>query len=91
MLETGISSTLRIATFWGLVDAAHRQDDTADTRTEDYIHTGEILMPGALTDDSEAENEADRSNRRRHAIANAQPAGIQKIIEDALRAAGLMK
>lgn len=88
MLESGISSTLQIATFWGLVDAAHRRrDDTADTPSEDYVHTGEILMPGALAD----ANETDRSNRRQHGSADAQPVGIQKIIEDALRAAGLMK
>lgn len=88
MLETGISSTLQIATFWGLVDVAQRRrDDTADTRSENYVHTGEILMPGALTD----ENETDRSDHRQHGTANAQAAGIQKIIEDALRAAGLMK
>lgn len=88
MLETGISSTLRIATFWGLVDIEHRRgDDAAGARSDDYVHTGEILMPGARSDD----NQADPSDRLRGGAANAQPAGIQKVIEDALRAAGLMK
>lgn len=88
MLETGISSTLRIATFWGLVDVGHRRrNNTADTRSEDYVHTGEILMPGALTND----NDEGRPGGREHRTMNAQASDIQKIIEDALRAAGLMR
>lgn len=86
MLESGISSTLRIATFWGLVDATHHRPGT-ETESQEYVHTGEILLPGALTDTFQEE----RTGSRRFGTKNAHAAGIQKTIEDALRAAGLMK
>lgn len=88
MLETGISSTVRLATFWGLVHTPHRRrDDTIDPPSEGYVHTGEILRPGTLT----TEDDGEKSGRNHSGAANAQASGIQKIIEDALRAAGLMK
>ncbi|MDR6758668.1 poly(hydroxyalkanoate) depolymerase family esterase [Mycoplana sp. BE70] len=85
MLESGVSSTLRIATFWGLADAAHDRRGT-ETASQEYVHRGEILVPGALTDKLQEEGTG-----RRFGTKNAHAAGIQKTIEDALRAAGLIK
>lgn len=89
MLETGISSTFRIASFWGLVDASasHSRDDRKGAQAEDFVHTGDILLPGALTD----QNEGTQAGGRRTGTAKASASGVQKVIEDALRAAGLMK
>ncbi|WP_457586033.1 extracellular catalytic domain type 1 short-chain-length polyhydroxyalkanoate depolymerase [Ensifer canadensis] len=89
MLDTGISSTLRIATFWGLVtvDADHRQDDEKGAQSEGFVHTGDILMPRTLV----TEDEEEQARRRQTETAKAHSSGVQKIIEDALRAAGLMK
>ncbi|PTM90123.1 extracellular catalytic domain type 1 short-chain-length polyhydroxyalkanoate depolymerase [Mycoplana dimorpha] len=86
MLESGISSTLRIATFWGLVDAPRHHRGT-ETPSQEYVHTGEILVPGALTD----KFQEDRTGNRPYGTKNAHAPGIQKTIEDALRAAGLIK
>ena len=87
MLETGISSTLRIATFWGLVEATHRRRGDATDTPQEYVHTGEILLPGALMEEIQEE----RTGGRPYGTKNTHAAGIQKTIEDALRAAGLMK
>ncbi|MBP1875268.1 poly(hydroxyalkanoate) depolymerase family esterase [Ensifer adhaerens] len=89
MLETGISSTLQIASFWGLVTLAadHRPNDEKDAKSEGFVHTGDILMPGTLV----SENEEERARRRQTGAGKVHTSGVQKIIEDALRAAGLMK
>ncbi len=89
MLETGISSTLRIATFWRLVGAnpSHSRDDRKGPQAKDFVHTGDILLPGALVH----QNEETQAGGRQTGTAKASASGIQKVIEDALRAAGLMK
>lgn len=89
MLETGISSTLRIASLWGLVDASasHSRDGEKGAQAKDFVHTGDILLPGALTD----QNEGAQTGGCQTGTAKASASGVQKVIEDALRAAGLMK
>jgi len=83
MLDVGISSTARIARFWGL-----SKGDAADRRTPSAVpHTGSHGVSGPP-----ARSEARRLPGRR--IEPATPgatAGVTKVIEDALRAAGLMK
>jgi poly(hydroxyalkanoate) depolymerase family esterase len=73
MLDVGISSTLEIARFWGLVpraDAAAKARPTS--RSETRVNGAPTPKPAA--------NKADPGAK-----------GIGKVIEDALRAAGLMK
>lgn len=81
MLEAGISSTLQIARFWGIADAgALVADDVgadAALQPSDIENTPEIAPP-AFT------------SMAGHA-ASSQSAKIRKVIEDALRTAGLMR
>jgi poly(hydroxyalkanoate) depolymerase family esterase len=81
MLETGISSTLQIARFWGIADAgALVADDVgadAALQPSDMENTPEIAPP-AFT------------SMAGHATSS-QSAKIRKVIEDALRTAGLMR
>jgi poly(hydroxyalkanoate) depolymerase family esterase len=91
MLERGISSTLQIARFWGLTSAQNEQT----------AHPAPRLSASAAIEFSEAES-ALRIAATPTVIAGARrddqssaspphPAGsVKKIIEDALRAAGLM-
>ncbi|WP_066661249.1 MULTISPECIES: extracellular catalytic domain type 1 short-chain-length polyhydroxyalkanoate depolymerase [unclassified Sphingomonas] len=62
MLEVGISSTRRLATFWKLLDAEPRS--------------------------RRAPPQADRGAEK---LAEPAPSGVTKVIEDALRAAGLVR
>ncbi|OJF96228.1 extracellular catalytic domain type 1 short-chain-length polyhydroxyalkanoate depolymerase [Pararhizobium antarcticum] len=66
MLDVGISSTLHIARFWGLVSSF---DKKFDLELELTVPSAPISQPAPVVPTS----------------------GIQKTIEDALRAAGLMK
>lgn len=73
MLDVGISSTRRIASFWGI----------------DHVQPskGKASLPSetpAIPQLSHPVLQAKRPNRQRTSV------GVQKTIEDALRAAGLM-
>jgi poly(hydroxyalkanoate) depolymerase family esterase len=78
MLEARISSTSRIAQFWGLADGS-RAVPTDRVRKE----TGAVPLPAPV---SVRVQPAYSSEPHR-----AQPSGVQEIIENALRAAGLMR
>jgi poly(hydroxyalkanoate) depolymerase family esterase len=81
MLEAGISSTLQIARFWGIADLGALVAD--DVRSEPELSPPEIasaptMVPSALT------------SMPLHG-SSSQSAKIRKVIEDALRTAGLMR
>lgn len=85
MLEAGISSTLRIAEFWGIAGAL-----VPDRR--------DAMPPEAPNPSAPVQRQADPSaNPARPPAAAAQPAPtarpskIQSVIEEALRSAGLMQ
>ncbi len=79
MLDVGISSTLRIAQFWGIAPA------------------GESVVPQPRPETRDAATLPMRAEPRRPQGRKVEPdaargaAGIGKVIEDALRAAGLMR
>jgi hypothetical protein len=81
MLDVGISSTQQICRFWGIAD---EQPATAKTAT---------AMPTATLQPVEA-----RKARRPQRLEDVTPprvtpsaGNVTKVIEDALRAAGLMR
>jgi hypothetical protein len=75
MLDVGTSSTRDIARFWGMVER-----DSISTRSQSTV----IETPQAKSP------EATAAPRHERATASSAP-GVKKIIEDALRAAGLMR
>lgn len=86
MLDVGVSSTRAVACFWGIADAA-------DERTAAPARSRSVVpfsgQPGARERAYDAQPDA-----RADAPSSAPPrpaSGIQKTIEDALRAAGLMR
>jgi len=81
MLETGISSTLLIARFWGLAPAID------EPQSEHLAHPPSV--PDAIEVSGAAPIAAPQGEES-PAIAGHAPARIKKVIEDALRAAGLM-
>jgi poly(hydroxyalkanoate) depolymerase family esterase len=83
MLDVGISSTRHIARFWGLAKPAIRRAAKAETASRAALETYRPAeKPRAVHVDPTPEPQP----------RNARgPAGITKVIEDALRAAGLMR
>ncbi len=81
MLDVGISSTLRIVGFWGLSAAksgtARKSSARSDAQT--------------LIDMAAARKSKPKPERAEAEPTTPRPAGIGKVIEDALRAAGLMR
>ena len=77
MLEAGISSTRRIARFWGLASAPAEDRAEVPTRSPAATATPIMTVPA----------------ERRGAQPQAQPLpeAVGRVIEDALRAAGLMR
>lgn len=89
MLDVGISSTRRIAEFWGIAEP--RASTPSNPR---QLPRGNIPLPASPDIFTLADNAtvATRTNPRRDpAPPVAEPTGVKKIIEDALRAAGLMR
>ncbi|MDB5524746.1 MAG: hypothetical protein JWM58_2509 [Rhizobium sp.] len=85
MLETGISSAREIARFWGLLktgDArrAAERDAFADDRTT--ILDGEIILPGSNPEPPRPSMQG---------AAGGSINKIEKVINDALRSAGLLR
>lgn len=68
MLDVGLSSTRRIAAFWGIADAVGMRPASDTTRPVQRLTR--MPTPAALPD---------------------QPAGVANVINDALRAAGLLR
>jgi hypothetical protein len=94
MLDVGLSSTDRIAAFFGIAPEPPAADRTA--RSEAFpAKAGAAPAPAAAA----APKRARAGTAKRTAAAAAggagQPAGgasaVQKVIEDALKAAGLMR
>lgn len=89
MLEVGISSTRQIARFWNLAKPAARRAATKET----------VLAISASTTALKTYNVAEKPRAVRiDPAAEAWPGearpsatGVTKVIEDALRAAGLMR
>lgn len=87
MLDAGISSTIHVPRFWGLAagEARAREPDAeAASATPPRPLDGEIILPG----DAPRQRDESRGPRRGPASATT---GVGKVIEDALRAAGLMR
>lgn len=79
MIEAGIDSTARIAAFFGLVDLAALGSAAVPVATEDRA---KIPHKPARA--------APRHDRKVAAMPGAKVGGVQAVIEDALRKAGLM-
>ncbi|MDF7773641.1 PHB depolymerase family esterase [Sphingomonas sp. AOB5] len=81
MLEAGISSTRRLADFWGLATAPARSGASAQPVIKG---DRDIRLPWA---------EKAHAKHRANPVADRAPpaASVGKVIEDALRAAGLMR
>ena len=75
MLEAGICSTSRIAGFWGLTGKAVRQPASRD-----------VARPAAM-----AAKKSKAKPRARPMTAKPRATGVGAVIENALRAAGLMR
>jgi poly(hydroxyalkanoate) depolymerase family esterase len=73
MLDVGISSTLEIARFWGLISAEVAREATSRPASRTVVQDNPGQAVAALTP------------------VKARDKGIGKVIEDALRAAGLMR
>jgi poly(hydroxyalkanoate) depolymerase family esterase len=71
MLDVGLSSTDRIAEFFGIAPAAEARSPRRQAAGPEPAETGTALMPA--------------EGRRE------PPGGVQKVIEDALRSAGLLR
>ncbi|WP_168992215.1 MULTISPECIES: extracellular catalytic domain type 1 short-chain-length polyhydroxyalkanoate depolymerase [Mesorhizobium] len=88
MLEVGISSTRHIARFWGLVKPAARR--AATTETVSAMPAATALKTYNIPEKPRAMR-IDPAAEARPGDARGSAAGITKVIEDALRAAGLMR
>ncbi|UYY58180.1 alpha/beta hydrolase family esterase [Sphingomonas sp. S2-65] len=83
MLEAGISSTRRIAAFWGLLQGEPMQrPQTGDTRQEG-------ATPAIARELAQAPERSENSGTAEHGLGKRS--GVTQVIEDALRAAGLMR
>ena len=88
MLDVGISSTLEIARFWGIAE-----EKTGTTRALQPVPTASAPVPRAApVPDTPARTPPPRPASEPASDEPApHPGGVKKIIEDALRAAGLMR
>jgi hypothetical protein len=84
MLDVGISSTREIARFWSIAQTA---SESAATRATPATRASERLPAHSNWPDGETAKT--RSPEPRHTTSDAP--GVKKTIEDALRAAGLMR
>lgn len=83
MIEASISSTQRIAAFWGLIPADAGKEHGATVLPKEPVPA----LTGARLSAAPQENPAERP----HLAGHPSGGGVQDIIENALRAAGLMK
>lgn len=82
MLDVGLSSTACIARFWGLAG------EVAEKRT---VETASVPEKAVAKRDVPAETPPSRPAPHKPAPAPEVGGGVRKIIEDALRSAGLMR
>jgi poly(hydroxyalkanoate) depolymerase family esterase len=85
MLDVGISSSHAIARFWGILDGV----PTARQAEPEPLHASSERLPLRTTAAVPPPRRMEVIGRKRAAPAPAS--GVQAIIEDALRSAGLMK
>ncbi|WP_176599414.1 MULTISPECIES: alpha/beta hydrolase family esterase [Sphingobium] len=83
MLETGISSTHRICAFWGLIGDAVERDRGVTTPPATRAPVPSLASAQASS--------PPRSHEERIHVRPTVATGVRKVIEDALRAAGLMR
>lgn len=89
MLDVGISSTREIARFWGLGDADY---SSVSARSRSAIPRGETTPSTFhLRAASEEPAKARHAEPARNDLQGSQAGAVKKVIEDALRAAGLMR
>lgn len=86
MLDAGISSTRRIALFWGIAADAQKAAAKADETVEVQPPRSRGPTPTRAIERPEA-----KKAERQPGAGTSDPTGVRKIIEDALRAAGLMR
>jgi poly(hydroxyalkanoate) depolymerase family esterase len=84
MLDVGISSTREIARFWGLTDTRPRHGQRVEEPRSVRHHVPAIASCSPRFERDEAEEERALPH---HTLSK----GVQKVIEDAFRSAGLMK
>lgn len=89
MLEVGISSTRDIASFWGLGVSSEKRNPTQDTKM--LTAPGTALQTNGLAEKPRVVRLEPNEQSRRPAAPRNSAVGITKVIEDALRAAGLMR
>ncbi|MBS7532276.1 PHB depolymerase family esterase [Ancylobacter sonchi] len=90
MLEVGISSTREIAQFWGIAQA--REEAVACSATA--VIQGKLVTlpsPAERTPGIKKVGPAIHATASRRTPPASDESGVKKIIEDALRAAGLMR
>lgn len=88
MLDVGISSTREIARFWGIEVA----EDCASAQREENVSRGQRHLPrSSASEKANIPNLASPVNPSSPRVASSDPHGLKKVIEDALRAAGLMR
>jgi poly(hydroxyalkanoate) depolymerase family esterase len=95
MLDVGISSSHAIARFWGIADAAAAATATKPAESPAAEPAPRILnLPATGADLAPPPRRMEVMGRTPHrpgTAAHTSPGGVQGIIEDALRSAGLMK
>ena len=89
MLDVGISSTRRIAASWGIAPAVKNSSRNYSSP----IEVGQAVANESLKSSSRSRNETNhrQANGNGSWGGSKSPVGIRKVIEDALRTAGLMK
>lgn len=87
MLDVGISSTREIARIWGIADA----DSEETARRERGTPARGVERASRPTATEWAKPDATAGRGHPYPDPASEPPGVKKIIEDALRAAGLMR
>jgi poly(hydroxyalkanoate) depolymerase family esterase len=93
MLDVGISSSHAIARFWGIAAPAptHAARPASTPVAEPATVSGATVTADDLAPPPRRLEVIGRSPHRAGGSTHAAPSGVQAIIEDALRSAGLMK
>ncbi|MFI0849285.1 alpha/beta hydrolase family esterase [Mesorhizobium sp. IMUNJ 23232] len=90
MLDVGISSTRRIAEFWGIADPSSSASvKPRQPRRDEELPAGSGMF--SLADDTRMSSRTTPLQEPAPTRPAAEATGVKKIIEDALRAAGLMR
>lgn len=90
MLDVGISSTHYIARFWGLADPAEAAQATPKGRLAEIAAAAADLEEAETTSKSVVARSAPAHHREAGILSHGSTGSVGKLIEDALRKAGLM-